>query len=55
MSRSQAKSTDSSTKQKGRPQNEELMDFFQNACEWLEAEAEVITMLEEKMYMIQGT
>ena len=43
-SRSQAESTDSSTKQKGRPQNEELMDFFQNACEWLEAEAEVITM-----------
>ena len=25
---------DTSTKQKGRPQNEELMDFFQNACEW---------------------
>ena len=38
------KNETSKSNQKGRPRNENMMDVFQQACEWLEATAEMITL-----------
>jgi len=40
-------------KQKGRPRSEDMMDAFQKTCEWLESSAEVVTLTQFRMKMIE--